>query len=159
MGLLLPVALLFIAGCAGHGSDHSGPHTTASAQEDSMSATAAVAWIEGYYRAINERHYGDAYARWEQGGKASGKTFEEFRKGFDHTNRVEAHVGSPGLVGAAAGSRYIEIPIRIVARDWNGSEQAYAGSYTLRLSVVDGATPEQRSWHIYSAAIHRESAP
>lgn len=159
MGLLLSVALFFFAGCAGHGSDPAARDTTASAQADSTSPAAAVAWIEGYYRAIDERHYGDAYARWEEGGKASGKTFEAFRKGFEHTNQVEAHVGPPGPIGAAAGSRYIEIPIRILARDGSGSEQTYAGSYTLRLSVVDGATAEQRSWHIYSAAIHRESAP
>jgi len=153
MGLLLGVALLFVAGCAGRGSNPSARNTTVTTQVDSTSAAAAVAWIEGYYRAINEHHYEDAYAHWEQGGKASGKTFEQFRNGFDHTDRVELHVGAPGPIGAAAGSRYVEIPVRIVARDRDGSQQTYAGSYTLRLSVVDGATPEQRSWHIYSAAV------
>ena len=120
---------------------------------DSMSATGAVAWIQDYYRAINGRRYRDAYAHWVGGGQASGKTFEEFRKGFEETERVQVTVGTPGRVEGAAGSRYVEVPVRIAARTRAGARQNYSGSYTLRLSVVDGATPEQRSWHIYSAAV------
>lgn len=118
-----------------------------------MSATGAVAWIQDYYRAIDERRYSDAYAHWEQGGRASGKSLDEFRRGFEQTARVEVTVGTPDRVEGAAGSRYVEVPVRIAARTRGGARQNYSGSYTLRLSVVDGATPEQRSWHIYSAAV------
>ncbi|HEV8694791.1 MAG TPA: hypothetical protein VGQ93_11515 [Lysobacter sp.] len=120
---------------------------------DSMSATGAVAWIQDYYRAINERRYRNAYAHWERGGLASGKNFDEFRKGYVGTERVEIIVGTPGRVEGAAGSRYVEVPVRIAARTRDGARQNFSGSYTLRLSVVDGATPEQRSWHIYCAAV------
>lgn len=120
---------------------------------DSASAARAVEWIRDYYRAINERRYRDAYAHWERGGLASGKSFDEFRKGYEETERAEITVGAPGRVEGAAGSRYVEVPVRIVARTRDGARQNYSGSYTLRLSVVDGATPEQRSWHIYSAAV------
>ena len=122
---------------------------------DSTSAARAVAWIQDYYRAINEHRYRDAYAHWERGGLASGKSLDEFRKGFVRTDRVEITVGTPGGVEGAAGSRYVEVPVRIAARTRDGARQNYSGSYTLRLSVVDGATPEQRSWHIYSAAVRR----
>jgi len=120
---------------------------------DSASETRAVAWIEDYYRAINEHRYRDAYSHWERGGLASGKSFDEFRKGYAGTERVEITMGTPGRVEGAAGSRYVEVPVRIAARTRAGARQSYSGSYTLRLSVVDGATPEQRSWHIYSAAM------
>src|SRR4051794_30308489 len=50
---------------------------------DSLSPARAVAWIQDYYAAINEHRYRDAYDHWERGGLASGKSFEEFRKGFD----------------------------------------------------------------------------
>jgi len=122
---------------------------------DSASAARAVAWIQDYYRAINEHRYRDAYAHWERGGLASGKSLDEFRKGFVATDRVEMTVGTPGRVEGAAGSRYVEVPVRIAARTRDGARQEFSGSYTLRLSVVDGATPEQRSWHIYSAAVRR----
>ena len=145
----LTAVVLVLAGC-GH---HEGSRDSI-ATADSTSPTSAVAWIQDYYKAINEHRYRDAYAHWEQGGLASGKSFAEFRKGFEETERVEVTVGAPGPIGAAAGSRYVEVPVRIAARTRDGTRQDYSGSYTLRLSVVDGATPEQRSWHINSAAVH-----
>jgi len=51
------------------------------------------------------------------------------------------------------GSRYVEIPVRITAVTTDGARQAFIGTYTLRRSVVDGATPEQRAWRIHSAKI------
>jgi hypothetical protein len=123
------------------------------ATADSTSPALAVEWIRDYYKAIDEHRYGDAYAHWAGGGQASGKSFDEFRSGFAETEHVEVTVGTPGPIGAAAGSRYVEVPVRIAARARDGARQNYSGSYTLRLSVVDGAMPEQRSWHIYSAAV------
>ena len=147
---------VLMAGCTGQDQTRA-VQSSGSAVADSTSPAAAVAWIRSYYAAINEHRYDDAYAHWEQGGQASGKTLDEFRNGFGETENVQLTVGSTGTIGAAAGSRYIEIPVRIDARDKSGAAQTFAGTYTLRLSIVDGATPEQRSWHIYSAAIHRES--
>jgi len=149
-------AVLMFAGC-GRQEGNRVPETAGDSisAADSTSPTRAVAWIRDYYKAIDDHRYRDAYAHWEQGGQASGKSFDEFREGFGETERVEVTVGAPGPIGAAAGSRYIEVPVRIEARARGGERQIFSGSYTLRLSVVDGATPEQRSWHIYSAAIRR----
>lgn len=153
------MVLLVLAGC-GRGQGNRAPEggTTPSAPvaaADSTSPARAAAWIQDYYKAIDEHRYRDAYAHWEQGGQASGKSFDEFQRGFEETGHVEVTVGTPGSIGAAAGSRYVEVPVRIVARTRNGEPQSFSGSYTLRLSVVDGATPEQRTWHIYFAAIRR----
>jgi len=114
--------------------------------------------VRAYYRAINERRYEDAYRLWVSEGAASGKSLEVFRSGFANTASVEVVLGTPGSIGAAAGSRYIEIPVQIHAVTAEGGQQAFVGAYTLRRSVVDGATPEQRAWRIYSAKI-RQSTP
>jgi hypothetical protein len=60
-------------------------------------------------------------------------------------------------VEGAAGSRYVTIPVTVRAETTTGREQRFVGSYTLRHSVVDGATPDQRQWRIYSASITRAS--
>ena len=153
-------ALLLLLGCGHRERARTGENNPAPiavgdsvSTPDSTSAARAVAWIQDYYRAIDEHRYRDAYAHWVGEGQASGKSFDEFRNGFEETERVELTIGTPGPIGAAAGSRYVEVPVRIEARTRAGARQSYSGSYTLRLSVVDGATPEQRSWHIYSAAV------
>ena len=49
------------------------------------------------------------------------------------------------------GSRYIEVPVSVEATSRDGKVRRFVGAYTLRRSVVDGATPEQRAWRIASA--------
>lgn len=118
----------------------------------------AVAVVQAYYAAIAAQQYPRAYALWSGGGDASGQTAQQFAGGFADTAAVSAEVGAPGRVGAAAGSRYIEIPVSITATRRDGSVHRYAGAYTLRRAVVDGATDEQRAWRIASADL-REVRP
>lgn len=125
------------------------PADAPSASED------AVPVIHRYFQAIDAREYASAYAQWGDGGAASGQSFEEFVTGFAETAHVDVEIGTPGQVEGAAGSRFVEIPVVIYAVDMNGEEQRFEGSYVLRRSIVDGATPEQRRWHIYSATIAR----
>ena len=121
-------------------------------------ASDAAAVLQAYYAAINTRDFAQAYAAWSDGGRSSGLTPEQFAAGFADTVRVEAATGTPGAVDAAAGSRYVEIPVSIVATHRDGSTHRYQGRYVLRRAMVDGATPEQRAWHIASAEL-RETAP
>ena len=90
---------------------------------------------------------------WSDGGRSSGQTPQQFADGFADTAHVSVDVGPPGPVGAAAGSRYVQVPVTLQATARDGSVQHYAGSYTLRRAVVDGATPEQRAWHIATASL------
>lgn len=124
---------------------------------DSTGSHAAADVIRAYYKAIGEGRYRDAYEMWESNGAASGQTFEQFRQGYSQTASVSVDAGPPGPIGAAAGSRYVEVPVLIAARTRDGSRQHFEGRYTLRLSVVDGATPEQRAWHIYSADVREQT--
>jgi hypothetical protein len=114
-------------------------------------AADAVAVVRAYYAAINEGQYPRAYALWSGGGSASGQSAEQFAGGFADTAQVVVEPGEPGRVDAAAGSRYVEVPVSIRATRDDGSVHRYAGSYVLRRAVVDGATAEQRAWRIASA--------
>lgn len=118
----------------------------------------AVALVGSYYGAINAGSYGQAYALWSDGGGASGQSPQQFADGFDDTAEVSVEIMAPGRIGAAAGSRFIEVPVAVSATRDDGSVHKYVGNYTLRRAVVDGATPEQRTWRIASADL-REVQP
>ncbi|MEX2031416.1 MAG: hypothetical protein WEA81_00990 [Dehalococcoidia bacterium] len=115
----------------------------------------AVDALQAYFDAIDAGDYATAYATWSSGGQASGQTFEEFRAGFANTESVLAEIGEPGRVDPAAGSRYVEIPVTIISTLTDGTVERFQGAYVFRRAVVDGATPEQRSWRIYSANIEQ----
>src|SRR5437763_11001633 len=70
------------------------------------SADDAANVVRAYYRAIDERRYGDAYRQWASDGAASGKSFEAFRDGFASTATVDVAPGPPGPIEGAAWSRY-----------------------------------------------------
>jgi hypothetical protein len=111
----------------------------------------AVAVIRNYYEAINSGDFDRAYALWSDNGRSSGKSPQQFAAGFADTTGVSVEMHSPGNVDAAAGSRYIAVPVTITATQRDGSQRRFAGKYVLRRAVVDGATPEQRQWRIASA--------
>ncbi|MFC5569663.1 hypothetical protein ACFPN1_06270 [Lysobacter yangpyeongensis] len=118
----------------------------------------AIAVVRDYYAAINSGDFARAYALWSDGGRASGQTPQQFAAGFADTTGVSVEMQAPGTIGAAAGSRYLDIPVTITATHRDGSQQRFSGRYTLRRAVVDGATPEQRQWRIGSADL-REVTP
>jgi hypothetical protein len=117
----------------------------------------AVAVIRDYYAAIEQHDYTHAWSLWSDGGRSSGQTAQQFADGFANTAHVAVQPGAPGRLDAAAGSRYIEVPVTIEAAQRDGSVRRYAGSYTLRRAVVDGATAEQRAWRIASANLHAQA--
>ncbi len=118
----------------------------------------AVAVIREYYAAINRRDFAQAYALWSDGGRSSNQTPEQFAAGFADTTGVSVEIMAPGRVDAAAGSRYIEVPVALTATHADGRQQRFVGAYTLRRAMVDGATAEQRAWRIGTADL-REVAP
>lgn len=113
----------------------------------------AIAVVKSYYEAIDARDFDRAWSFWGETG-APGQTRAKFEEGFARTRGVMVTTGEPSRIEAAAGSRYVEIPVVIVAQTTDGMEQ-FKGSYTLRRSVVDGATAAQRRWHLYRATIEK----
>lgn len=125
---------------------------------DESGPTEAVALVRAYYEAINAGDFSRALSLWSDGGQASGQSRQQFIDGFASTQAVSVDIQPPGRVDAAAGSRYIEVPVILSATQADGSVRNYVGAYTLRRAVVDGATAEQRAWRIASADI-REVRP
>lgn len=118
----------------------------------------AVAVVREYYAAINARSYGRAYALWSDGGRASGQSPQQFADAFDATAGIAVQIGEPGRIEAAAGSRYVEVPVSLAATGEDGELRRYRGAYVLRQAVVDGADDGQRAWRIASADL-REVQP
>ena len=133
------------------------PEGSAAPAHDPGSAEAAVDVVRQYYAAIEARDYQRAYRCWGQEGAASRQTYEQFAAGFRNTAHVRAEFGAPGPIGAAAGSRYVEVQVSVTATTRSGEHQRFVGRYVLRRAVVDGATPAQRSWHIDSATMRAAS--
>jgi hypothetical protein len=111
----------------------------------------AIAVVRDYYAAINSRNFDRAYALWSDAGRASGQSPQQFADGFDNTSGVSVEIMAPSRVDAAAGSRFIEVPVAFAVTGQDGRERRFVGAYTLRRAVVDGATADQRAWRIASA--------
>lgn len=118
----------------------------------------AIAVVRDYYGAINSRAYARAFALWSDGGRASGQSPQQFADGFAETTGVSVEIMAPGRIDAAAGSRFVEVPLALTATRGDGTQRKYVGAYTLRRTVVEGASAEQRAWRIASADI-REVRP
>ena len=126
--------------------------------EGEPTAGDAVALVRDYYAAINGGNFARAHALWADGGGASGQSLQQFANGFTETTGVSVQIGAPGPVDAGAGSRHIEVPVAIDAKQRDGSMRQFVGAYVLRRTIVDGASAEQRQWRIASADL-REVRP
>lgn len=113
---------------------------------------AAIDVVHQYYQAISSGEFERAYRYWGESGPP-GQTLQSFVAGFRETASVQAKTHVPSRIEPAAGSRYIEVPVTIIATTKDGRLQRYEGTYTLRRTVVDGAPPSAREWHLYRASI------
>lgn len=131
--------------------------SSAHTQADSSTTAAARAVVETYYKAIDKRNYHAAYRLWRGNGKASGKTYAEFRHGFSETAHSRVITREPINGSGAMGSMYIDVPVEIFATLRNGRQQRFFGKYTLvRVNDVDGASDEQLRWHLVSADLRAQ---
>ena len=116
------------------------------------SAQGAANVVQTYYALLGEGKYAKARLLWENVGMASGGDAEAFAAQFARYSEYHANVGAPGDVDAGAGQRYVKVPVQVYARLKQGARPEYQiGSVTLhRTGDIDGATVEQKSWHIRS---------
>jgi hypothetical protein len=110
----------------------------------------AVAVVRSYYAALGGGHYDRAGTLWTAADAAS-HAAPELAAQYGDTASLSVETGAPGRMDAAAGSRYISVPVTINRTLRDGTVRRSAGVVTLRRSVVDGATPDQRAWRIASA--------
>lgn len=109
--------------------------------------------VRNYYAAVSRHDYRAAYAIWH-----GTQSYAHFRSGYAATGRARLTLLKPGDAEGAAGSIYVELPVRVDATLRSGKQQSFVGSYTLRrVNDVDGSTAAQRRWHIESA--HLKQVP
>jgi hypothetical protein len=127
-----------------------------SSEPADSTATGAATAVRRYYDEIRAARYDSAYVLWGDEGRASGQTRAEFAAGFAETAEVRVSIGDSVRVEGAAGSQYATVPVTVDAVLRDGRRQHFEGTYTLRRSMVDGATPAQRRWHITSAKVREK---
>ncbi|SEL77349.1 hypothetical protein SAMN05428989_2480 [Pseudoxanthomonas sp. GM95] len=139
----------------------SAPEHSAEAHDDTAATPeAAEDTVRRYYAAVDAKDYATAYALWGHNGQASRQTFEGFVNGYAKTTSAQATVGKAFNAEGAAGSRYIQVPVDLASTRSDGSTRHYRGNFTLKAVMADGATPEQRQWHLDSADLEGyEPAP
>ena len=117
------------------------------------SAEAAAAVVQRYYRALDARDYGTAWQQWGDDGQP-GNSYARFRQGYAKTRSVRVTLGQLGPVEGAAGSLYVSVPVTVKAQLDDGTRQTFTGTYQVRrVNDVDGASAEQRRWHLDSAKL------
>ena len=115
--------------------------------------SAAIDVVQEYYQAIDAHDYATAWKQWGDRGRP-GQTYAAFRRGFAETLRVRVRVTGPVRSEGAAGSVYVTIPVRVDGLTTTGERQRFTGSYVVRrVNAVNGRTPSQRRWHLYSATL------
>lgn len=82
--------------------------------------------------------------------EASSLGEEDFAAAFDKGAEIHAEIGGPGPVEGAAGSVYVEFPVRFYGRLSSGRPFSQQATATLRrVNDVPGSTEQQRKWRIY----------
>ena len=139
------------------GDDDGPPMPGCTPAPRSMAAAAAV--VKRYYAAINARDFGTAWQQWGENG-APGQTFPRFAQGFAHTRTTSVTIGTMTPGSGGAGSIYQPVPVTVDATLDDGTHQRFTGSYTVRrVNNVDGASADQRRWHLGAAALTQVAAP
>ncbi len=114
------------------------------------SAQGAANVVQTYYALVESGRTDQAWALWSDGGKALGGDARAFAARLAPYSEYHANVGAPGKIEAGAGQRYVTVPVQVYGRIKATGKPFYQlGEVTLqRTGDIDGATPEQRSWHI-----------
>jgi hypothetical protein len=112
------------------------------------SAQGAANVVQTYYALIGEGKYRDAFAL-RDSTVVGPKTADTFAADFARYSEYHANVGGPSAIDAGAGQRSVTVPVQIYARLKEGQAPVYhIWSVTLHRTQVDGASAQQRRWHI-----------
>jgi hypothetical protein len=110
------------------------------------SAQGAANVVQTYYALIEAKKYGEAHKIWGSNSDLADTTFADQ---FSSYREYHAQVLAPGGIEGAAGSAYVEVPVRIYGMTNKGERFEEPAVVTLRrVNDVDGSTAEQRRWHI-----------
>ena len=107
---------------------------------DPNSAQGAGQVLQLFAALLEQKRFGEARALGE----------EDFTTAFANDAEIHAEIGAPGQMEGAAGSSYVEIPLRFYGKHVDGTGFSQAATATLRrVNDVPGSTAAQRRWRIY----------
>ena len=117
---------------------------------DPKTAQGAGQVLQRFGALLEQGKFAAARQSWSDGGKASGLTEAEFAEAYVKYAEIHAEVGAPGEPEGAAGSSYVEIPLRLYGKLKTGRPFNLVGPVVLRrVNDVPGSSAAQREWHIY----------
>ncbi len=117
---------------------------------DPKSAEGAGQVVQSYAALLEQGRFPEAYRLWSDGGRASGLSQSEFIAEQGKYAEIHMEIGAPGQMEGAAGSSYVEMPVRMYGKLRSGESFSRLQTVTLRrVNDVPGSTEEQRRWHIY----------
>ena len=150
------LALLLCVACRSPNNTEHDAHAVSDKAQPTDTAKAMRRTPEGtlrlLYDAVNKHDYETAYRLWQRsdGSNTSGKTFDEFVKGYEKTKTAEIIFTGSASIEGAAGSMYATVPARVEAVTTGGMNQTFVGEYVLRKSNVEAGS-DTLPWHIESA--------
>ena len=116
---------------------------------DPNSAQGAGQVLKRFGALLEEGKFAAARQSWSDGGRASELTESEFADAYAKYANIHAEVGAPGEPEGAAGSSYVEIPLRLHGKLKTGRPFNLVGPVILRrVNDVPGSSAAQREWHI-----------
>lgn len=128
-------------------------NTTVALTQD-KGALGAARQLRAYCDYLANKKFSEAYAMWSDRGRASGLSREEFTARLVKYRSFDCYLGTPGGMEGAAGSVYVEIPLKVSGYLTDGRPFTREGPVTMRrVNDVPGSTEEQRQWHIQSSAL------
>jgi len=117
---------------------------------DPKSGQGAGQVLQIYAALLEQGRLAEARRLWTEGGAGSGLSQRGFAEALGKYSEIHAEIGAPGPVEGAAGSAYVQIPLRFYGKLKSGAALNSSGTATLRrVNDVPGSTAEQRRWHIY----------
>jgi hypothetical protein len=127
-----------------------GTNLVAEGPIDPKSAQGAGQVLQSYAALLEQRRFAEARRLWSDGGRSSELSEEGFAEAYGKYTELHAEIGAPGPMEGAAGSAYVDIPLRFYGRLRDGRPVNSVGTATLRrVNDVPGSTEEQRQWRIY----------
>ena len=125
---------------------------TPDALQSARDAEAAAVVVRTWFDHVEEGRFAEARRLWSDavaGGTLAGRL----------ARHAEVHVelGEPSRVEGAAGSLYVEVPVRIRGHSQEGEAfDCRGGARLRRANEVPGATPEQLQWRIFAIDLRNE---
>lgn len=131
-------------GVAAANAAEASPDVAAEVGANGRSPEAAADVARRYFALAGKGRLAEAARLWADDGLAT-----VFAAGLSGYRRLTAQIGAPGRVEGAAGSAYVDVPVRIEGRSASGERSGRNATVTLRrANDVPGSTAEQRRWRI-----------